>query len=109
MLKTKNDKNEKGFKILNRQKSNTKDIMGTYHNEGIKLIPQGLTKKIKKDTRIRLHYLLSFPYLLTLLVDLEQHFKEMKDFFISLNKESFFERIGLLSETKLKNKKRLHR
>jgi hypothetical protein len=109
LLKTQNEKKKEVMNIINRQKSNTKEIISVYHNEGLKFIPKDLLKRIKKDTYIRLSYLSSFPYLLTLLVDLEQHFSELKNFFISLNEESFFEKIGLLSETKLKNKKRIHR
>ena len=93
-----------------RKKSNTKEIVGRYNNEGIKFLPKEIIqKKITRDLNIRLEYISSFPYLLSLLVDLENLFKEIKEFFISLNKESFFEKIGILSETKLKNKKRLHR
>lgn len=94
----------------NRSRTNTTDIVGVYNNEGIKYLPKEMVrKKVARDTRVRLKSISSFPYLLTLLVDLEQLFSEQKQFFISLNQESFFEKIGILSEIKMKNKKRIHR
>lgn len=93
-----------------RTKSNTNELMGTYHNEGIKMIPsEVLKKKTNRDLNIRLEYLTQFPYLLTLMTDLEEMFREIKDFYLGLTKENFFEKIGIVSETKIKNKKRLHR
>lgn len=109
-LNKENQKQPKEGSIPSRLRSNTTDIVGLYNNEGIKHIPQEMRRKrVPQHVHVRLESISSFPYLLTLLVDLEQLFSELKEFFISLNQESFFERLGILSEVKLKNKKRIHR
>lgn len=94
-----------------RKKAKTRDIMSLYNNQGFSALnlPLRRQESFRNTVRFQLLNLSSFPYLISLLVDLETFFIELRHFRETLEKESFFERLGIVNEEKNKNKRRLFR
>lgn len=90
----------------------TRNVMNFYNNQGFEQMKKQTSRSKRTsmgNQSLSLKSLSSFPYLLSLLVDLENLFQELKTFDLSMDQETFFERMGLISDEKVKNRSRMHR